>query len=132
MFNLFKKKKDSVFSWLKRINKAEQPQAEINSFHFGILEFEDTGYSLYLTGSSKYGKDEEWYCFSDFTPKEKYFNLKEQFEKVYSSEEWKDVLYNTEFLIREFVASPEFKKHFISKAEAITLAFDDGDLVRII
>ncbi len=131
-FNIFKKKeKDSIEAWLWRLNQNESIPSEINSYHIGIIETTRAGHELYLTGSKTYGKEDEWYCSVDFTPKEKYFALEKQFRKRYSDNEWQEVLSKVTDLIKAFTLSEKYKEHFLSKAEAITLGFDDGDIIRI-
>ena len=133
MFNFLKKKeKDSFRNWMERINNGNKPNSEINSFHFGIVETLENGYELYLVGSSMYGVDEEWDCYADFTPAEKYFSLKNEFGRTFSDKEWEELLENVVNLLKQFVASSEYEKHFISKSQAINAGFDGGDSMEIV
>ncbi len=127
MFNLFKNKKDSINDWLWRLNKAENPPEEINSYFFGI--FDDSS-EIYLVGSKMYGKDDEWACYLDFIPKEKSFILSKQFKKT-SGSDWQKLLSEITALIKDFTLSEKYNEHFLSKAQAIGLGFDGGDLIRI-
>ncbi len=132
MFFLFKKQ-DPFIAWMERINQENQPGPDINAFHFGIF---DDGSILYLAGSKRYGKDEEWQEWQsyppDFLPKEKDFILKNQFGRLYNDNEWKDQLNKVEYLIKEFIKSDKFKNHFISKGKAITLGFNGGDIIWLV
>lgn len=132
MFNLFKKKeKDSINNWLWRLNANEKIPSEINSYFLGIF---DDGSELYLIGSKMYDKDDqddEWACFNDFVPKEKGFLLGKQFKKIDNDDDGQKLLSKITDLIKEFTLSEKYDEHFLSKAEAIGLGFNGGDLVRI-
>jgi hypothetical protein len=131
MFNLFKKtntpdNKKELFAWLNNINLNSKPTNDVKAYWFGLFETPN-GYTIYLTGSNTYDEnDSDWACNVDFAPKEKYMELGLKGYK------WEDVLKIAIDLVKSFIESEDYKKHFISKADHIAIGFDDGDLIKII
>lgn len=114
--------------WLVKISQTETPEKTIVAYNFGLFETEN-GYTVYLIGSKEFDKDDsDWALNHDFEPKLKYYPLP---EKIYKSLKWEEVLMKVKSQLIDFKKSFHFKKSFFSKAKAITVGFDDGDLERI-
>ena len=63
--------------WIDNVNLTENPPSDIIAYWFGLLET-TVGYEIYLIGSKQYDKnDDDWACFNDFEPKEKYLEIPE-------------------------------------------------------
>jgi hypothetical protein len=131
MFNLFKKKNSQeIFNdWLNQIILNENPDKEIIAFNIGLIETEK-GYSAYFMGARKYDeKDSDWACdFGDYTPKNKYLDFSKTELKELSWDKYQNRI--IEFS-KEFMKTKVYENSFLQKATAITVGFDDGDLVRI-
>jgi len=88
-------------AWLEEVCASEKPGSDIVAYNFGLFEGEN-GYMAYLIGSTEYDEeDPDRACNEDFVPKRKYFS------------------------------APERQASFLSTAQAITVGFDDGDLVKV-
>ncbi len=124
---------DEMFSvWINDIIRTEKPSKEIIAYKFGIFETPDvpSGYYLYLIGAKQYDpRDDDWAAgFGDFKPKSTYLGLP---EKEFKDLKWDKVQTLIEKRVKQFVKSEEFKNSYFNDAKAITVGFDDGDLVRI-
>ncbi|MDD2375634.1 MAG: hypothetical protein PHD23_09815 [Eubacteriales bacterium] len=131
MFNLFKKKnsKDVFNGWMNQIVSNENPDEEIIAYNIGLIETEK-GYSAYFMGAKKYDEnDSDWACdFGDYTPKIKYLDLsKTELKKL----PWDEVQNKIIEFSTEFMKTKTYENSFLQKAKAITVGFDDGDLMRI-
>jgi hypothetical protein len=117
----------TVGAWLRRVSATETPPPSIIAFNVGLLQTED-GFSAYLIGAERYdAEDPDWACDESFTPRERYVAL-----PIRRSEtKWEQVLEQTAQAVRGFLSSKEGASAFFSKARAITVGFDDGDLVRV-
>jgi hypothetical protein len=49
----------------------------------------------------------------------------------YKDLKWEQVMSKIKSQIKEFIKTEKFKKSSLAKAKAITMSFDDGDLIRI-
>lgn len=131
MFNLFKKKNSQEMfnDWLNKIISNENPDKEIIAFNIGLFETEN-GYSAYFMGARKYDEnDSDWACdFGDFTPQNKYLDLSKTELKELS---WDEVQNTIIEFSRKFMKTKAYENSFLQKAIAITIGFDDGDLIRI-
>lgn len=114
--------------WLVRICDTERPDKSIIAYNFGLFETEN-GYTIYLTGSKEYDKnDSDWAINDDFQPSLPNYPLP---SKDYKNLKWKQVLDKVKSQLNDFTKTDNFKNSFFAKATAITAGFDDGDLVRI-
>ncbi|MDQ3799223.1 MAG: hypothetical protein M3384_07225 [Acidobacteriota bacterium] len=113
--------------WIARINRSESIPADLCAFNFGLIETEKS-YSAYLTGAKTFdSENDDWACAEDFVPKEKYFELGDEF----AGEDWRKVEKKFIELLERCIYSTGFSQTFLAKAEAITCGFDDGELFRI-
>jgi hypothetical protein len=118
---------DVLVAWLRRVCAGKRPPSSVIAFNIGLFETEG-GYEAYLVGAKHFDPDDaDWACDEDFTPKERYVMLPAPRGKV----TWKRVLRLAGDAVREFIASPDGASSFLGKAQAVTVGFDDGDLVRV-
>jgi hypothetical protein len=116
-----------VGDWLRRVSATETPPASIVALNVGLFETED-GFSAYLTGAEQYDADDpDWACDESFTPRERHIALPVRRGET----KWEQVLEQTARAVRGFLASKEGADTFFSRARAVTVGFDDGDLVRV-
>lgn len=131
MFNLFEKKKSQeIFNeWLNQIISNENPDEGIIAYNIGLIET-DKGYSAYFMGARKYDEnDSDWACdFGDYTPKKKYLDLSKTELKKLS---WEELQNKIIVFVKDFMKTKTYENSFLHKATAITVGFDDGDLIRI-
>lgn len=114
--------------WALAIAKEENPGDQITAFNFGLFETSQ-GYSIYLIGSKVYDeKDDDWACTVDFTPKKRYFEIP---SKIASGKKWDVIESEVIAILKKFISSTDFKQTFFSRATAITVGFDDGNLTRV-
>ena len=120
---------DSKFKdWVEEISANETISSNITAFNFGIFETEN-GYSLYLIGSENYDEnDDDWATEVDFEPSHKYFEIDPLITKGKS---WEQVLKLSNDVVSRYVKSDSFKSSILKNAKAITIGFDEGDLIRI-
>jgi len=112
--------------WLGRIIKLESPSAKIIAYNIGLFETEN-GFSAYLCGAMKYSvRNGDWATEEAFTPKERYFSFPSEFARRI---DWKQAQKATIDAVRAFLA--DNPNSFLAKAKAVTVGFDEGDLVRI-
>jgi len=113
--------------WIFKICDTEKPDKSIIAYNFGIFESE-TGYTIYLTGSKEYNKDDDdWAVNDDFVPVIREYPLPIEYKKL----KWQQVQEKILSSIRATAKTEKFRHSFFAKAKAITTGFDDGDLVRI-
>jgi hypothetical protein len=118
---------DVIVPWLGRLTSAETPPRSIVAFNVGLFETEE-GFTAYLAGADRYDpNDADWACDETFTPRERYVVL-----PVRRGEgAWQQVQDLVADAIRRFLASRDGAASFLAKAQAVTVGFDDGDLVRV-
>lgn len=118
----------TIQDWLFKICETENPDDSIIAYNLGIFE-SDSGYTVYLTGSKEFDKDDsDWVLNDDFEPVQKYCPLPPD---EYQNLKWEQVLNRIKSQLMDFTRTEKFRKSFFSRAKAITTGFDDGDLVRI-
>jgi hypothetical protein len=116
----------SIKEWLGDVVRKEKPKRSIIAFNVGLFESPD-GYTAYLSGSKQYSADDPgWACDEDFTPQQRYCVLSEMKERS-----WEQVQRSVVRSVRSFLASPAGARSFLAKARAVTVGFDDGDLVPV-
>lgn len=112
--------------WLFELCDSEKPDKSVIAYNFGLFETEQ-GYTIYLTGSKEYDKDDpDWATNNDFEPAQKYYPLP---TSEYKNVEWDKVLDKIKKQLQDFTNTEKFKNSFFAKAKAITTGFDDGDLI---
>jgi hypothetical protein len=118
----------TFINWIQRVIQSEAPDAATIAYNFGLFQG-TSGYSVYLIGSKEFdAEDSDWATNNDFEPKEKYYHFP---VKEYNQLTWQQVLANVELSLRRFMDTDTFKNSFLAQAEAITIGFDDGDLIRL-
>lgn len=106
--------------WLTRLAETERPPADILAFHFGLFEGDDSC-SVYLVGSRDFNDDDEdWVANDDWLAKAKALELPAG-DPDRITEEVAEA-------IGDFLESGD---SFLHDAKAITVGFDDGDLLRV-
>ncbi len=116
-----------VVDWLRRILVAEAPPPDVVAFNVGLIETEN-GYAAYLIGSKSFDPgDDDWACSEDFSPTERYCEI----GAGRSDETWEAVRDRVAEEVRKFLSTPEAQNSFLGRAKAVTVGFDDGDLLRI-
>ncbi len=116
----------SFAEWLERVGTGKKPPKSIVAYNIGLFETED-GFSAYCTGAESYDEDDsEWACEESLTPKERYFPIPAGTFKT-----WKQAHAGIVKITRDFLASEVGKRTFFSKAQAVAVGFDDGDLERV-
>ena len=120
--------KSQFKEWIENINSNEEIENNIKAFNFGLFETEN-GCTMYLIGAKEYNeKDDDWATVIDFEPTEKYFEID---KSIIKDKDWGEVLKLSTDLVNDYVQSQSFENSFLKNAEAITVGFDDGDLIRI-
>src|SRR5712692_1087276 len=115
-----------IGKWLTEIAETESPLARIVAFNIGLFESEE-GYTAYLSGSKDYdANNDDWACNEDFVPHNKYFKLRKS-----SGKEWQQLESEVVDEVKDFLLSETAKKSFFTNAKAITVGFDDGELVKV-
>ena len=116
----------AIGEWLSEVVRDERPAPEIVAFNVGLFESPE-GFCAYLCGSKTYSEDDsEWACEEDFTPAHRYCVLGEL-----GGQGWKEVKESVIDSVREFLDSRPGADSFLAKARAVTVGFDDGDLVSV-
>lgn len=122
------KYKNEFKKWIQDINDNESPNDKIIAFWFGLFETTD-GYTLYLTGSNEYDKnDDDWAYNNHFEPSNKYLPLPKQYV---ANKNWQNILTDSIEIVDEYLESKDFKNSIFSKAVAVAIGFDNGDLYRL-
>jgi hypothetical protein len=118
---------DVVVAWLRRVTAVEAPPRSVIAFNIGLLETED-GFSAYLAGAKRFDPDDDdWACDEDFAPEERYVPLPVRRREA----GWERVREMVVEAVRGYLASKDAAGSFMAKAKAVTVGFDDGDLVRV-
>ncbi|WP_108649879.1 hypothetical protein [Dongshaea marina] len=115
----------TIHQWLAQIT--EQADSDIIAFNFGMFQ-SPQGYQLYLMGSASYDPtDDNWACDEDYTPENGCLSL-ESFSfanETSALEEVAGVLLN-------YIQGPQFEGSVLANAEAITIGFDDSELLQLL
>jgi len=114
--------------WVKRLSRSESAPRDIIAFNFGLTQ-KSTGYSISVMGTKEFTEDsDDWADEADFEPREKYLDI------TYDEEEtpdWDEVFEEVRVSIRDYTRSLEFQNSILRNAKAITLGFNDEELVRV-
>ena len=117
---------DEFNQWLTRISNEEQPPDSVMAYNVGLFET-PSGYSAYLVGVATFDEQNgDWACEEVFTPSERYFSI-----SLVEPQSWDVILADVVEATRKFVESEAGECSFLTTAKALTVGFDDGDLVRI-
>jgi hypothetical protein len=95
---------------------------------FGFFET-DNCYAIYLIGSEEHEKkDNVSAAKNDDEQPAEYYPLS---KREYKDLEWKQALNKMKAQLAEFTWTEKFKNSSLAKANAVTIGFDDGDLIKI-
>ena len=116
----------SVAKWLEEVVRVENPPPAVIAFNIGLFESPE-GYCAYLAGAERYSdSDPDWARDEAFTPQHRYCVLEEL-----EGRDWEEVQRSVVESLRGFLDSPLGGSSFLAKARAVTVGFDDGDLVPV-
>jgi hypothetical protein len=130
-FSFFKSKssQEAFSNWISEIVLTENPDKSIIAYNIGLIETQ-SGYSAYFMGAKNYDENNsDWACdFGDYTPSKKYLDLSNTDLKGLP---WDKVQEKIIKYFNDFISSKIYKDSFLQNATAITVGFDDGDLIRV-
>lgn len=117
-----------VTEWLNRIVTAERPAASVIAFNVGLFETED-GYCAYLIGAARFDpSDDDWACDEAFTPAERHLPLP---RADLGPVDWAELQDEVVQEVERFLDSPMGRNSFLNSAQAVTVGFDESNLVRV-
>lgn len=120
--------KRDITTWLTRVAAAESPHPEVVAFNIGLFRTKE-GFSAYLCGSARYEEESgDWACEEAWSPSERYFPIP---LGRYGIADWQSLQSAVEAAVRAALGSQPVKRSFLGSAVAVTVGFDDGDLVRV-
>jgi hypothetical protein len=121
-------KKNEFQHWLKTTTSKQPSMGHLIAFNIGIFENEK-GYSVYIVGSKRFDDDDpDWACDGDYSSADNYLTLPDWCVKKQS---WEQVLRNVVSEVERFLGSEAIEESFLKHAQAVTVGFDDGDLIRV-
>lgn len=116
----------AIGTWLEEVARDEHPPAGIVAYNIGLFESPE-GYCAYLSGATRYSEeDPEWARDDTYTPVHRYCMLGELGGR--DSDEVRRAVVES---VRSFLGSPAGGASFFARAQAVTVGFDDGDLVPV-
>jgi hypothetical protein len=116
----------AIGTWLEEVTRDENPPANIVAYNIGLFDSPE-GYCAYLSGATRYSvEDPEWARDDTYTPVHRYCVLGELGGR--NSEEVRRSVVES---VRSFLSSPAGGGSFLARARAVTVGFDDGDLVAV-
>ncbi|RTY85460.1 hypothetical protein [Flavobacterium sp. GT3R68] len=120
--------KEEIINWINNIQQIDGiPPKEVIAFNFGIYE-DVTGYRMYFAGSFEYDEnDDDWACIELPTKPYRYLNFPEKLK----SEPWNKILNYSANALMELEKEGKLNIPLLENAIAITIGFDDGELIRI-
>lgn len=113
-----------IIDWLNLLNTELTIPPEIIALNFGLYET-NTGYGIYLIGSTEYDEDDsDWACPPcDFEAKN--YQLTLENTKNNDWESFQNLVIDT---LNTCLKNPTFSQRMFAKISHITTGFDDGDL----
>lgn len=120
--------KDLLLKWLQTIEKHDGiPPKEVIAFNIGMYESE-AGYSMYLVGGFEYSDDnDDWACLDVPTSDYRHLFLPDELQ----SKAPDAVAEYCASALKELEADGILATTLVKNAIAITIGFDDGDLIKI-
>ena len=116
----------AIVSWLEEVARDETPPEAIVAYNIGLFRSPE-GYCAYLSGAKRYSEDDaDWAHDDAYTPSHRYCMLGELGGRD-SDEVRRSVVES----VRSFLASPAGGASFLARARAVTVGFDDGELVAV-
>ena len=114
--------------WFFKLCDEEKPGKDIIAYNFGLFDT-DNCYAIYLIDSNEHEKEDQVSATkNDYEWPIEYYPLS---KREYKDLKWDQVLDKIKSQLKEFINTEKFKNSSLAKAKAITIRFDDGDLVRM-
>jgi hypothetical protein len=114
----------AIGEWLEEVVRDETPSPAIVAFNIGLFDSPE-GYCAYLSGTDVAFEDDPGRASGEaFTPSHWYCVLGEPDDR-----DWQEVQASVVESVHAFLDSPHGAASFLGKARAVTVGFDDGDLV---
>jgi hypothetical protein len=118
---------DVLVVWLRRLSSTETPPSSVVAFNVGLFQTEK-GFTAYLAGAPRYdAEDADWVFNETFAPRERCVSLPVRRDQA-TSQRVQELASDA---VRRFLCSPDGEQSFLADAQAVTVGFDDGDLVRV-
>ena len=118
----------TIQEWFFKLCDKEKSEKDSIAYIFALYETENC-YAIYLSVLKEREKDDKaGTTNNDDDPSDEYYPLSKNDYKVLK---WDQVINKIKSQIKEFSKTEKFKNSSLAKAKAITMSFDDGDLVRI-
>jgi hypothetical protein len=115
----------AIGTWLEEVAREEKPPPGIVAYNIGLFQSPE-GYCAYLSGANRYSEeDPDWARDDTYTPAQRYCVLG---ELGGGSEEVRRSVVES---VRSFLGSPAGGASFLAQARAVTVGFDDGDLIPV-
>ncbi|TDG34799.1 hypothetical protein EZJ43_16780 [Pedobacter changchengzhani] len=120
--------KENLMKWINNIQQQDGvPPKDVIAFNFGIYE-DEKGYRMYLVGSFEYDEnDDDWAIIELPTKMHRYLSLPKELEL----QTWEEVLEYCANELKELEKEGKLNIPLFENVVAITIGFDDGDLIRI-
>jgi hypothetical protein len=116
----------AIVSWLEEVARDEKPPPAIVAYNIGLFESPE-GYCAHLSGANRYSEeDPDWSRDDTYTPVHRYCVLGEL-----DGREADEVRRSVIESVRSFLGSPAGGASFLAQARAVTVGFDDGELVPV-
>lgn len=114
--------------WFFKLCDEEKPGGAIIAYNLGLFDT-DNYYAIYLIDSNEHAKEDQVSATkNDHERSTEYYPLS---KTEYKDLKWEQVLDKIKSQLKEFIKTEKFKNSSLAKAKAITIRFDDGDLVRM-
>ena len=120
--------KNEIIEWLYTIENHDgiPPDTQI-AFNLGLIE-SDHGFMMYFVSSSDYSEEnDDWACIEPPANHYRYLKLPQKLQ----TESWKTILDNCKNALCEMEIEDRLNKTLVKNAKAITIGFDDSELIKI-
>lgn len=108
-------------TWLDSVMQMNIP-SDVVAFCFNLYEDADKKWTLELIGASSFDKDNnDWACDEVFTTRENPLSWNDK-------KEWKEVLGESEAIIKEYLEKGKYRKE-LKERQGLAVGFVDGDLI---
>ena len=108
-------------TWLDSVLQMNIP-SDVVAFCFNLYEDADKKWTLELIGASSFDKDNsDWACDEVFTTRENPLSWNDK-------KEWKEVLNESEAIIKEYLKKGKYRKE-LKERRGLAVGFVDGDLI---
>ena len=114
--------------WFFKLCDTEKPGKDIIAYNLGLFDT-DNCYAIYLIDSNEHAKEDKVSATkNDYEWPIEYYPLS---KTEYKDLKWEQVLNKIKSQLKEYTNTEKFKNSSLAKAKAITIRFDDGDLVKM-